>query len=240
MPRGQTRYAVLLLVPHWALLLWAMYHSAVGRVVTISNIIPRVDTSTGLPLQLGDGSLIQVGLNYYLYGVRYVCAPSPACHAGGNCNRTDIRVWRNMTFGVAKSTDLMHWNVLSYDVLPEMRSGPFPNTEFAWFMPTAAWAADASADGSVFALWFYIDEVSRGVATAKTPMGPFSVVHYAVPNLQLGSDLFLWRGAFGGYFAKHNGGCHQGISPPAKGSGVCVSRLSANLTDIEQRPRVQA
>jgi hypothetical protein len=98
MPRGRWL--------RWALLCCAWSRSALARVVTISNVVPRVDRQTSLPLELGDGSLIQVDGTYYLYGVRYQCAPSPHCDADGNCNRTDITIWRNMTFGVASSKDL--------------------------------------------------------------------------------------------------------------------------------------
>jgi hypothetical protein len=59
-----------------------------------------------------------------------------------------------------------------------MRFGPWSTA--AWFLPTVAWTVSGDGLGDVFALWFYIDEVSRGVATASTPAGPFTVVHYAV------------------------------------------------------------
>ena len=86
------------------------------RAVTISNIRPKVDRKTGEILELGDGSLAKFDDTFYWYGVRYVCTPSPHAVHGGECNQTDRRIWGNMSFGVATSSDLSTWDLVSYDV----------------------------------------------------------------------------------------------------------------------------
>ena len=39
-----------------------------GARVTVSNVQPRVDASTGKILELGDGSIAKLGDKFYLYG----------------------------------------------------------------------------------------------------------------------------------------------------------------------------
>ena len=51
--------------------------SVSAREVTFSNVKPRIDVKTGKILELGDGSIAKFGDKYYLYGVQYVCTPSP-------------------------------------------------------------------------------------------------------------------------------------------------------------------
>ena len=86
--------------------------------VVVSNIRPRLDSATGQILELGDGSLHKFGDKYYLYGVKYVCTPSPHTPLFYGCPKKDRRIWGNMSIGVASSTvvatPLVHWNTHTY------------------------------------------------------------------------------------------------------------------------------
>jgi hypothetical protein len=120
------------------------------------------------------------------YGVRYPCTPSPHTPLFYGCPAKDRRIWGNMTLGVASSLDMKNWTVESYNIVPEMNNASatmWPAKEFAWFMPTIV------RNATHFALWYYIDKNSRGVAVSSSPTGPFAIVHDCIANLQLGSDL---------------------------------------------------
>lgn len=212
--------------------------------VTISNARPRVDERTGAILELGDGSLAKFGSRYYLYGVKYRCTPSPVGPTQGCVPRGgDRRIWSGMSIGVASSADLVSWRLESYDAIPEMHqpSASYPASQYAWFMPTIV------HNGTHYALWYYIDDYARGVAVSSSPAGPFTIVHHCVPNLQLGSDFFFWT-APDGIYMKHNGGCAGDgavvrpgepcpTAPVKRGQGICVAKLSNNLTDIAESSR---
>jgi len=217
--------------------------------VTISNVAPRLDTRTGKILELGDGSIAKFGDRFYLYGVKYVCTPSPVGPTQG-CAKTDRRIWGNMSIGIASSADMVTWRIETYNAIPEMHevTTVYPAKEYAWFMPTII----HNPTTGVYAMWYYIDDYARGVATADTPTGPFKIVHNCVPNLQLGSDFFFWTGTDGEVYMKHNGGCEGDgaivkpgeacpTHPPRRGAGICVARLAHNLTDIaESSKRIDA
>lgn len=211
------------------LLLLLTSEGARAKQVTISNVAPRLDAATGKILELGDGSIAKFGDTFYLYGVRYVCTPSPRTPTGFGCPRKDRRIWGNMSLGVASSKDMVSWTLESYNIVPEMHDPAtrWPATKYAWFMPTI------TRNATHYALWYYIDKFARGVAVSESPTGPFSIVHDSVPNLQLGSDFFFWPGSDGRTYMKHNGGCGQGIQPPKKGNGICVARLAPNMTDVD-------
>ena len=105
--------------------------------VTISNVQPRVDRATGKILELGDGSIAKFGSKYYLYGVKYVCTPSPqgptqACEPKDG----DRRIWGNMSFGIASSTDMVTWDLETYNAIPEMHD---PNTRWPASKYVDAW-----------------------------------------------------------------------------------------------------
>lgn len=165
-----------------------------GSRVTVSNVRPRLDQD-GRILELGDGSIAKFGDRYYLYGVKYVCTPSPHTPLFYGCPREDRRIWGNMSFGVASSADMVTWSVESYDIVPEMHDPGtrWPAAKYAWFMPTIAHNPKTGR----YALWYYIDGYARGVAVSDSPVGPFKIVHDCVPNLQLGSDFFFWTGSDG-------------------------------------------
>lgn len=157
--------------------------AAKRQTISFSNVVPRVDQHGNI-LELGDGSIQKFGDKYYLYGVRYPCTPSPHTPQFYGCPKEDRRIWGNMSFGVASSSDMVAWTVESYNILPEMHE---PNTrwpvkDYAWFMPTIAHNPKTGR----YALWYYIDANARGVAVSTSPVGPFKIVHHCVPNLQLG------------------------------------------------------
>jgi hypothetical protein len=232
MPADQCERSPTATVRLLAILL--MVTLAQTRKVTISNVDPKIDLKTGKLIELGDGSIAKFGDTYYLYGVRYVCTPSPRTPLGYGCPRKDRRIWGNMSLGVASSPDMDNWTIETYNLVPEMHdpNTRWPATQFAWFMPTI------TRNASHYALWYYIDDNARGVAVSSSPVGPFKIVHDSVPNLQLGSDFFFWTGSDGRTYMKHNGGCGQGpngtsIKPPKRGNGICVARLAPNMTDVD-------
>ena len=75
------------------------------RGVTISNVVPKLDQN-GKIIELGDGSIAKFGDRYYLYGVKYVCTPSPQGPTQG-CAKTDRRIWGNMSIGVSPSSPFL-------------------------------------------------------------------------------------------------------------------------------------
>jgi len=212
--------------------------------VTISNSQPRIDAATGKILELGDGSMAKFGERYYLYGVKYVCTPSPVGPTQGCTPQTgDRRIWGNMSIGIASSADMVTWKIETYNAIPEMHeaSTVYPTKEYAWFMPTIV------KNATHYALWYYIDDWARGVAVSSSPTGPFTVVHHCIPNLTLGSSFFFWTAPDGDTYMKHNGcGGHgtivepggmcpskkDGGHPPRRGDGICVSKLAPNMTDV--------
>ena len=58
-----------------------------AKEVVIANSHPRFDSKTGKILELGDGSISKFGDRYYLYGVKYVCTPSPVGQYGAHSHR---------------------------------------------------------------------------------------------------------------------------------------------------------
>lgn len=211
-----------------------------ARRITFSNVQPRLDSASGKILELGDGSIAKFGDTYYLYGVKYVCTPSPRTPSGYGCPRADRRIWGNMSIGIASSSDMVTWKLETYDAIPEMHdpNTVYPAKDKAWFMPTIVHNPDTGR----YALWYYIDAYARGVAVSESPVGPFKIVHHCIPNLGLGSSFFFWRGSDGEVYMKHNG-CGGGAAivppdgtcpqkPPRRGRGICVSKLAKNLTDV--------
>ena len=79
---------------------------------------------------------------------------------------------------------MVTWSVESYDILPEMhdQATRWPVKDYAWFMPTIVHSPKTGR----YALWYYVDYYARGVAISSSPIGPFTIVHDCVPNLQLG------------------------------------------------------
>jgi hypothetical protein len=177
---------------------------------------------------------------FYLYGVKYVCTPSPRTPLGYGCPRHDRRIWGNMSIGIASSSDMVTWKLETYDAIPEMHdpNTVYPAKDKAWFMPTIVHNPDTGR----YALWYYVDDYARGVAVSDSPAGPFKIVHHCIPNLGLGSSFFFWTGSDGDVYMKHNGcggdaaivppggTCPQ--KPPKRGNGICVSKLAKNLTDV--------
>ena len=162
------------------LLLLVVIRPSTAKLHTFSNVKPRVNGLTGETLQLGDGSIAKFGDKYYLYGVKYVCTPSPRTPLGYGCPRRDRRIWGNMSIGIASSTDMVSWQLETYNAIPEMHSSStaYPAQNKAWFMPTIVHNPETGR----FALWYYVDGYARGVAISDSPVGPFEIVHHCQPR----------------------------------------------------------
>eukprot|EP01084_Bolivina_argentea_P125735 222729_1 len=85
----------------------------VMSITTISNIVPRYDISGNI-VNAHDGCLVQFDKTYYLYGTVYenCTQPGPVCTP--NCG------YFGNQFSAYSSKDLMEWNLLSTNVLPEL------------------------------------------------------------------------------------------------------------------------
>ena len=189
--------------------------------VTLSNLLPRLD-DTGEIMRVQDGCLQSFGGMFYLYGARYQCCPvseQPACYQ--TCG------WRNATFAVYSSPDLVAWHLESDNLLPIATSpdSPHSNTRTAYFEPCVLYSAAADH----YVLWF-LTENTKAVAVSDSPTGPFESVDWDT-GLAQGSDSYFWRDsddAAGTYYVKHNG-----PPPPGEKRGAhYVSQLSPDLLSI--------
>ena len=202
-----------------------------GRTVTVHNNIPRRDTDGNI-LAVGDGDLRYFPHleKFYLYGTKYQPCPEATAKEIESCYW--FCGWRNMTFAVYSSDDLVAWTPESDDVLPQLHSHPVWNTStMAFFEPSVVFN---KATG-MYVMWFVLQNNLRphkgvrgqGCATSRSPTGPFVFVDPIPRTGQPPSaDLYLWVDPdTEEAYMKHNGGA------PAVPANF-VSLLSANYTAI--------
>ena len=104
---------LLVLTAVVALLCISHLPCAVGKRVTISNVLPRLDTD-GNYINAHDGGLYEFDGVFHLYGTAYAHCHQPATTCDGICG------YLNNTFSLYTSTDLTNWTLISINVLPAM------------------------------------------------------------------------------------------------------------------------
>ena len=148
----------------------------------VSNILPRVDASTGAILDIHDGTTLRVGNVFYWYGASYGgCteqASGCASIAVGECG-----FQLNHTVSAAYSTDLVTWHLLP-DVL-----NASARPEGIMFSPWVAFSPSTQK----YVMWFNMLPVVNGqgvfdlayyaIATADAPGGPFETVAVNISGL---------------------------------------------------------
>ena len=155
-----------------------------------------------------------------MYGARYQCCPvdlQPGCY--------DPCGWRNATFAVYSSPDLVTWHLESTDIFPIVSdpASPHSNTRNAYFEPCVLY----SPSSDHYVLW-YLNTNTKAVAVSDSPTGPFESVSWNV-GLPEGSDAYFWVDEVtGATYVKHNGPPPQGETRGAH----YVSRLTPDLLSV--------
>eukprot|EP01060_Flectonema_neradi_P022606 TRINITY_DN30853_c0_g1_i1.p1 TRINITY_DN30853_c0_g1~~TRINITY_DN30853_c0_g1_i1.p1 ORF type:complete len:357 (+),score=43.80 TRINITY_DN30853_c0_g1_i1:53-1123(+) len=206
---------------------------AEGTLVAIYNDKPRIDSGTGLPLEAGDGCLRQFGDKYYVYGTRYQACPQSDqkfCYEWGSNITWPMCGWRNMTFSIYSSSDLVSWKLESANAVPEMVTGTvINNRNMAFFEPAVVY----NKKNNNYVMWFVMtqdgDHGGQGVAVSDSPTGPFILdkhAGYPVTTMNRSADLYLYQDDDEDQTAylKHN----MNGKPPAN----YVSRLSPDYRSV--------
>lgn len=84
---------------------------ATGKRVTISNVLPRLDTAGNI-INAHDGGLYEFNGVYHLYGTVYQHCHQPAPTCDGQCG------YYNNTFSLYTSPDMVQWTLVSLNILP--------------------------------------------------------------------------------------------------------------------------
>jgi len=137
-----------------------------AKIIEVINNIPRRDTSGNI-LNAHDGSLIQFGEDFFLYGSAYI-----NCHqAGPTC---DTCGYLNNTFSVYHSKDMSTWDLISRSCVPEIEKD---NNVINYWSPNVAY--NKNTKKYVMSYWssqygFRSNHIA--MAISDTPQGPFKVV----------------------------------------------------------------
>ena len=107
------RRPLLLVLTALALLCLTHLPHASATKVTVSNILPRLDTD-GNYINAHDGGLYEFDGVFHLYGTVYEHCHQPGTTCDGQCG------YYNNTFSLYTSTDLTNWTLVSLNVLPAM------------------------------------------------------------------------------------------------------------------------
>jgi hypothetical protein len=165
-----------------------------GKVVNISNIEPRKDT-TGAIMDIHDGTLMYFEGLYYYFGASYgFCKEPPGdsgC-AGGGIGSCGFQTNHNVSLYV--STDLATWQFRGH-VFQVARDSPL---EAVMFCPKVIY----NALTKLWVLWYNYITRDGGfassyyaVATSAKPDGPFKVVNKNLTTLRYANtgdfNLFL-------------------------------------------------
>jgi len=150
--------------------------------VTISNVVPRVDSS-GTIMDIHDGNTLLLKDGYYYYGASYGLCQEPAGDSGcsgaslGSCGfRPDHNV------SLYTSNDLSSWTFQGH-VFEMGTSAPAPNTIL--FCPKVLYNA-ATLNYVLWFNWINGSDFSQSyyaVATSPKPTGPFQLVNPIVKTL---------------------------------------------------------
>jgi len=141
---------------------------AVGqcRVVTISNALPRLDIY-GLHVDAHDGSLVQFGDMFYIFGTVY----QPCHQAGPTCDGQCG--YYNNTFALYESPDMVTWRLVSNNILPELAAD---NLQVPYWSPNAAF--NKLTGMYYFTFWsghYGFVNSNVAIATSSTLYGPYKI-----------------------------------------------------------------
>ena len=174
------------------LLVLSLSYNVSATLVTISNVLPRVDVN-GKPMDIHDGNVIQYekgGLFYY-YGVGYgECRPPFDFGCAGFYLLGDCGFRTNHTINLYTSPDLQRWTFVR-DVFPWDGGRPLG----IYYRPKVVY----NSYTQLYVLW--VNRVERNgpfgspnflnasyvVATSRTPDGVFTVAQTKVQSLQYGN-----------------------------------------------------
>ena len=188
--------------------------------VTISNIIPRIDTDGDI-ISAGDGciSYHPDEQQYYLFGAHYQpCQePNTDCYCGSpgleKCSKTgfvpsgDCCGWRNATIASWSSPDLITWKKEGLNILPIATTNPaspLSSNYGAIFEPCGVY----NRKTGFWNLFFLRDGYTLALAVSRNAAGPFSIIQwsYQVPGFETIVDFYFWQSLDGSLIMKHNGG----------------------------------
>lgn len=162
-------HQILLLLATWTL---CLISTSSGRAVTVSNVVLRNDTE-GRVVNSHDGCLVQLPtsaeptapLLYYQYGTVYEPCHQPDAVCDGKCG------YFNNTFSVYSTPDLVHWTLLSANVLPELT---LDNDHISYWEANVGF--NNRSNQYVMIYWsghYGFINSSVAVAVSKSPAGPF-------------------------------------------------------------------
>ena len=148
----------------------AVSAAAASATVTISNVLPRRDT-TGAIVDMHDGSIIISDSHpgvYFWYAAGYGLCPETNSTTGCSNGFTGCGFFTNHSVNLYTSSDLVTWTPHG-NVLPEAN-----RVDAILFSPKVVY----NARTNLYILWYnYVPSYSYGVATAPTPFGPFATVN---------------------------------------------------------------
>jgi hypothetical protein len=193
--------------------------AASAQPVTLSNVIPRVDTDGDI-ISAGDGcvSYHPDEARYYLFGAHYqpCVEPNDDCYCGAaglpKCSATgfvptgECCGWRNTTIASWSSPDLVTWRKEGLNILPLATAdpaSPLSSNYGAIFEPCGVY----NRRTGFWTLFFLRDGYTLANAVARTAAGPFSVVQWSfpVPGFARIVDFYFWQSLDGTLIMKHNG-----------------------------------
>lgn len=203
---------------------------------TVYNNLPRRDVNGNI-LHVSDGNLVYFKSHkkFFLYGTKYQpCGETPS-GVGNESSCYFFCGWRNMTYAVYSSPNLSQnsWTLESDNVLPDIVNHPSVNhSTSAFFEPSVIY----NEITKMYVMWFIIQNNLRphigvrgqGVATSKSPIGPFHYVGVPpIADQPPSADLYLWVDSdTQKAYMKHNVG-------PAP-NGNLVSLLNDDYTSINR------
>lgn len=172
-----TRLSLLL---QWSAVLLSLACPALSSTTTISNVIPRRDT-TGAIINAHAGGIYNFSGVFYLIGEHYrYCA-----HAGANKTRDPLAVGdcemcghTGTTFALYTSTDLSKWTLNSTNVIPNKPGGQGANL----YTPVLAYNAKFTYYIMLFQCSGGCSDGQLQVSTASTPAGPFTPRGAVLPS----------------------------------------------------------
>lgn len=189
-----------------------------SSAVSISNVLPRVDTA-GRILDAHDGNVLYDATTgtFLLYAAGYGNCREPQGTLNGcadwSFNDTGCGFLNNHTVQLFTSTDLVTWTSEG-NVLPVRP----PPADVVLFSPKAI---HDDARG-VYVLWYnFVPSYSYAVATSSTRAGPFTTTstmtgnstQYGAPNNSGVGDMALFKDDDGAGYLMYSANAHVQVEP---------------------------